>query len=479
MKKTHIYIIVALIIFIILRLPSLFEPHWYGDEGVYAAVAYALEHGRTLYTQIWDNKPPAIYWLYTVADSGNRLLFVRTLNLFAGALSIVLIYQLAKILKLKKSALMITMGTAIFLLGTPIIEGNIGNAENFFLPLVLAGFILSLRQTRLPAFIAGILMGMAFLFKFHPLFDTIAIVIFLILTPWDDLKEKSIHLMSFFIGLIAPILLVATIFLISHNLTAAMQAIFADNLSYATIYNNTHISSTLKFSLSALAGLTLTYLYLRKMLSAPTFFISLLLIFETLGAFLSSRPYRHYLLQTVPAISLYAGFLYSFINSKKASIDKIFILLLTLSTALILLFVFNQGEGTIVNTNPIPYYKKFISFAQDKNRTYFLNDADEKISDISLALQRFNTDSVYFYSNNAWLYDQLNIAPPARFVVVYHQQLVEEGEAKLALDLQNSSPQIIAVDRQELISVSVEKLLNNNYELMYEDEFFDYFQKKY
>src|SRR3712207_2544903 len=47
-----------------LRLPSLFEPHHYGDEGVFAATAHRLLQGETLYTGAWDNKPPLVFLVY-------------------------------------------------------------------------------------------------------------------------------------------------------------------------------------------------------------------------------------------------------------------------------------------------------------------------------------------------------------------------------------------------------------------------------
>ena len=60
------YLILGLILFttFILRFPSLFEPFWYGDEGIFAAVARNLNLGGTLYQTAWDNKPPAIYLTY-------------------------------------------------------------------------------------------------------------------------------------------------------------------------------------------------------------------------------------------------------------------------------------------------------------------------------------------------------------------------------------------------------------------------------
>jgi len=42
-------ILILISIFILLRLPSLVEPYWYGDEGIYQVIGKALNSGRVLY----------------------------------------------------------------------------------------------------------------------------------------------------------------------------------------------------------------------------------------------------------------------------------------------------------------------------------------------------------------------------------------------------------------------------------------------
>ena len=54
---------------VVLRYPSLFEPHWYGDEGIFAAIATNLRDGRMLYAAAWDNKPPLIYFTYAAIQA--------------------------------------------------------------------------------------------------------------------------------------------------------------------------------------------------------------------------------------------------------------------------------------------------------------------------------------------------------------------------------------------------------------------------
>ena len=57
------WIAVVVIAFVVLRLPSFFERTWYSDDGTYANIGWALNHGAHLYIDVWDNKPPGIYWL--------------------------------------------------------------------------------------------------------------------------------------------------------------------------------------------------------------------------------------------------------------------------------------------------------------------------------------------------------------------------------------------------------------------------------
>src|SRR6266446_2115484 len=81
-------------LFTLLRLPSLFEPYWYGDEGIYQVIGLALTRGRLLYSGIWDNKPPLLYVLYAIFHGDQPA--IRLFSLFTGVITIILFYYLAK-----------------------------------------------------------------------------------------------------------------------------------------------------------------------------------------------------------------------------------------------------------------------------------------------------------------------------------------------------------------------------------------------
>src|SRR5690242_18051873 len=103
--------------FFLLRLPSLVEPYWYGDEGIYEVIGMALRHGRALYTGIWDNKPPLLYIIYAAfnGDQAN----VRFFSLLVGMASVIAFYFLAKKILTQPPAVYIATGIFAFLFGTP------------------------------------------------------------------------------------------------------------------------------------------------------------------------------------------------------------------------------------------------------------------------------------------------------------------------------------------------------------------------
>jgi hypothetical protein len=88
-SKNVWFLISAGLIFFLLRLPSLFEPYWYGDEGIYQALGLGINNGRILYRDIFDNKPPFLYVLYSFFNSDQFLL--RFVSLVFGLVSVSLI----------------------------------------------------------------------------------------------------------------------------------------------------------------------------------------------------------------------------------------------------------------------------------------------------------------------------------------------------------------------------------------------------
>ena len=62
-KRTIIILLLILALQIFLRIPFLGEP-LERDEGAYAYIAQRMAVGQVPYRDIYDHKPPAIYFIY-------------------------------------------------------------------------------------------------------------------------------------------------------------------------------------------------------------------------------------------------------------------------------------------------------------------------------------------------------------------------------------------------------------------------------
>lgn len=131
-EKAHlpVWLEALLGVIFVLRIPTFFEPFYYGDEMIYLTLGNAVKHGLTLYKDIHDNKPPLLYLIAAVA--GNVFWFKVILALFS-LLAIVFFYKLAK--KILEKEKMVLVATIFFSILTtlPLLEGNIANAENFMM----------------------------------------------------------------------------------------------------------------------------------------------------------------------------------------------------------------------------------------------------------------------------------------------------------------------------------------------------------
>ena len=322
-SKTFWYLLGLSVLFFFLRLPSLIEPYWYGDEGIYQTIGLALQEGRLLYQEIWDNKTPLLYTLYGLF--GPEQSTMKTLSLLFGLISIPFFFFLAKNLMQKEKAALLGTLLYVLLLGLPFLEGNIANAENFMLlPIVVAAFIFtshlpsSPHKNALsrPLFFGGLLLGIAFLFKTVAVFDLIAFLLFYLFVTLP--KHLSLPALGHYIhaqkknlgiilgGFLLPFFLSIIFFLIQGGLGDYIHAALFGNVDYVGVGNSTVL---FLFKL-ALLLVTVFFLFKNRTRFSPSLlFISLWLTLSLFNSFFSHRPYTHYLLVLIPSFSLFAGFM--------------------------------------------------------------------------------------------------------------------------------------------------------------------------
>ncbi len=308
-------LIIILIGAFFLRLPSLFEPFTYADEGIYLTLGQAMQQGKILYREIHDNKPPLLYLLAALA--GNFTYF-RLLLMIWGLFTIYLFSLLARqLFPQKPKAWLLATGFFAILTSVHTFEGNIANAENFMLLPTIAGFWLILKNLKnksmFPFFLAGSFFALAVLFKIPAAFDFLAALIFLCFISIKR-KEKlpaSRYLLVSILGFALPFLMTFIYFYYQKALSQYLVAAFYQNIPYLSSWGGQSQAFSFPFGFLArsliVAGTVIIVFLFSKRLTLASQLILIWFSFSLFAALLSSRPYPHYLLQIMPSLSLAFG----------------------------------------------------------------------------------------------------------------------------------------------------------------------------
>jgi hypothetical protein len=183
---------VPLVLMLALRLPSLFEPHWYTDEAGYATTAWLTTHGKVLYLTVWNNKPPLLFWIYDLALAwfGPNEFGLHLLSTVAGLLTLAAIW---KLLRENWPGRGVWVGTLVgaVLLGLPLLGGDLALPENFLIAPEAWAMVLVLRAARerpgrrqyLQAGAAGVLLALACLVQQTVAAPALIAVVFLAVLP--------------------------------------------------------------------------------------------------------------------------------------------------------------------------------------------------------------------------------------------------------------------------------------------------------
>lgn len=135
----------GLIAFDRLAVPHLpFSP----DAGAYATISQELLQGKTLYSEIWDHKPPAIFLTYGAAEIifGYEPHTIVILNLFINLVVLLGIYYAGKNGRGGIVAGLFSAALWVILTGTFEIEGRDTNSEVFINACVIWAFALLTRN---------------------------------------------------------------------------------------------------------------------------------------------------------------------------------------------------------------------------------------------------------------------------------------------------------------------------------------------
>lgn len=433
-------IILIMILVVVLRIPNLFEPYWYGDEGIYLAVGQAMRHGITLYKEIIDHKTPLIYYWSALAYS---LVWLKVFLMSLSLIALGFFYALTlRFFDSRRLGLVVTLVYAL-LTTLPALEGNIANGELFLMPFILAGMWWLWRRWPIEEslrpwqkfmrewpwwqpVVAGSLFSLALLTKVPAGFDMVAVGIFwLFLLPLHLRGNLGRRWLTYGVWLVAGFLL--PIFLSLGYF--ASQGYLRSYLQFGLLYNfryieawGTPFTNPVGIFLASMTGrsgvlvVTLLGLWLVKSkLRLPVLFTFIWLALTLFAALLSLRPYPHYFIQIVPPVSLLLGFLVSEKRYVKGVIVGVGI-----GIWLIFLALGFKKYPTVA------YYTRFL--------TYLTHQMDEQTYQAAFDSKAPNTyavaewlrahttkdERVFIWGDEPMVYALSRRSPVGRFTVAFH-----------------------------------------------------------
>ncbi|MEI8232189.1 MAG: hypothetical protein WCG44_00420 [bacterium] len=316
------WIIFLIILVLLLRLPSLIMPHYYGDEEIYFVMGRAWSSGVPLYKAMFDHKPPLIYIMAGIAPT---MFAFRGLLTGLMVIHTILFWKLARLIWASSRPKLAYLSSLIFVLITtlPLFEGLTVNAELLMMiPVTAAAVILwNAKTTEWEKFlIAGLLGGIGWLFKIPVAADMVAIGLFFFAFRKNTLKEGFHALLSwsflaYFVAFVAPLALTFVYYYLKGTGPDYLATVLTVNLGYVSSWStSTYTFNPFKSGLLVRGiglGLFAVGLYLgRKKLDKSLVFAALWFGFSLFGSLLSARPYPHYLQEVAAPAALLLPFIF-------------------------------------------------------------------------------------------------------------------------------------------------------------------------
>lgn len=419
MKKTNLLLIIILVVNIILRLPSLFDPVSYGDECIYLTLGQALNRGLVFYKDIHDNKPPLLYFMAALAQG--KLFWLRLLTIVWNTINVYLIYKLGE--KLLKSASAGLVAAIFFSIFSLLPEGRVANGEIFMImPATLAVWLAltASKNKSWPWILSGLSFSLAFLFKIPIAFDFVGFMLAFFIFSQNKIRDmlkafldKRIYLIL--LGFLLPIILSVVYYSYHGAFTPYVRSALMQNIGYLSSWQGSN--NGLYQRMGILLVITLMVFLLRKRIGFPFLLISLTTLYGMFGVFLSERPYPHYLMEIAPWGALMITCLLW-----QRHITQL--LITTVLAGLTTLGVIKYNFWWYPN---LPYYRNFIKYVthQLNQEQYFrLFGGDKVINDYLVAQyiqqQTSPNDRIFIWGDGVCIYALSQRLPPGRYTVNYH-----------------------------------------------------------
>ncbi|MGK7921703.1 MAG: ArnT family glycosyltransferase [Trichodesmium sp.] len=340
-----------------LRFWTLFVSVLDKDESIYILGADSLLNGNLPYTEIWDNKPPGIFILFslTMLIFGNSIVSIRILSIVATSLTSYFLYRIGRTTDEKYGEKIGLLAGSLYAIFSLHNDGAAANGEILFAPFVTGAFMLLFQDRKLSnlrVFLIGLILGIGMQIKYLVIMDVLGLVLVGSLY-WQQkrsydrnlatdariiksnkitennrdvrIRNFTFSLFNFYIilslGLILPVIIIGCIYQFSGYFDEYIYATLTANSKYVAMVNFSWSDLLSRLRKQILGNLLLwlclfwspiyLFVFARGKLKQERNFFYLFLWFSCafLAVLLSKRFYNHYFLQLLPPLCLMSGYL--------------------------------------------------------------------------------------------------------------------------------------------------------------------------
>ncbi len=477
------WLLILLIVVVVLRIPTLVTPHFYGDEEIYFVMGRAWREGVPLYEAMFDHKPPLIY---VMAGIFSNVPLFRGMLLFSMLLHTFLFWQFLQRFWGEKHRILAKLSSVIFVLLTtlPTLEGHIVNAELLMMLPVTASLLLiwpkqknSTPDTSSGRYlVAGLVAGIGWLYKIPVVFDFIAVTLYVFVfsqaTLWKSLKSIFTLKFWFFVGgFVTPLIMTFAYYYLKGHGASYLATVFTVNLGYVSSWKSDSFTTFNPFKSGLVvrglmvAGYTLVLYIFRKKLDRRLLFAGLWSGWSLFGALLSYRPYPHYLQEIVPAVSLLVPTLFT-----TASVTG-----WLLWAALITVAIVTQRDVKFWGYAIEPLYRDYYQLIRNKiDNTVYQNRFDNAERNYSLA-SYINSrikpkDKIFIWGSDPTVYNLTNTLPAGgKYIVSFHIRDLRKYDYVME-NLRNVKPQAIILQSRNDTFPELEAMLEVSYIEVYKKD---------
>jgi hypothetical protein len=168
---THVWIayVGTVVLVLVVGLPTLILPFW-PDQAIFSMIGKSIGEGGFPYVDAWDQKPPSIYFIYTIAIRGplGVMQNVRVFDLAWTAATVLVLVELGRRWWDLRAGVIAGLGFGVVYFTMSSGWARLAQPDSFIgLPLALALLLYDAsRGRRSFLIVAGVLLGFAFQLRF-------------------------------------------------------------------------------------------------------------------------------------------------------------------------------------------------------------------------------------------------------------------------------------------------------------------------